>query len=108
MYRKHAFTAAERFAGEDIPRAASVAAAGVLIVQAVDDVELLFVLFERREALPELHVRAVPLGPPMWRRDAVADEHAGEPLGRLFRGSTFRPKQMTCFEPGEREGNAQT
>ena len=57
-------------------------ARGRLVEQAGDDVDLRLDRLQRLERLAELHLRALPLGPPVLGVDAIAHEQDGEALGK--------------------------
>ena len=96
--------------GKDVAGAAGVAAVAVPVEQAVDDVELFLVGRQRLQARAQFHRRAVALRPPVRRRDAVADEQAGEPLRRLGwpAGGGIAGEELRGFQPGQGDGTAQT
>src|SRR5262249_21234788 len=92
--------------GQDVAGAASVAAVALAVEQAVDDVDLLPEGGQRLEAGAELHLGAGAPGPPVVRRDAIADEQAGEAL----RGLLCRRAGRECrggFQPGQSDGDPQ-
>ena len=94
--------------GQNVARAASVSAVSLTIEQTVDNVELLLERSQRFERRPQLHLAAIPLGPPMRRRNAIADEHAGKPLRslRLLGRDCLTSQRRHRFQP--RQSNRST